>query len=450
MIDLDTRQIATLIWVVVIIMTLILWPRTRRAVWPALREVFRAMLTWRVFVSLIAYFTYAAAALFATSKFVFWHEYPLTDAILIVTFVGLPILFSLGDKQDGEQLIKKVLRQTLGISALMVFLVGLSPLALTGELILQSILGLLILSSLAVGRYKKHKRVKNSIDVVIGIIILWLIVRVLAVATSSWSREDFYGALDELVLSIILPTLLLPFVYIFALIIRYETVFTVSRNFNNSKKMSMPAKMACLTGINIQLGPLNSLGGIWLQKLNEAPDLREALSITSSLKRAYREQRYKNKIRNKRLRNMKGVIGVDENGLQLDRREFYESKHDLESLLYMQMGQFRNVHRHYNSEFPVEIAVSKLAKNHDITMKVRSDKKAWYAWRQMPNGYYFGVGGSPSVDEVWLYESTSRPDSFPSKNHKSWHESSGGPKPPEWQFDDSPPQIKVPEYYLNT
>lgn len=273
-------------------------------------------------------------------------------------------------------------------------------------------------------------------------------IRTADVIFKSWQMQNVNDAIDELIIVILLPLLLLPVVYIFAVIMSYEIIFLASKNINNAEKMRWPMRLACLIKVNIQLGPLNNLGGIWLQKLNEARGFREALDVLKTLKRAYHKKKYQEKARKKRLRKMKGKQGVDQDGLQLDRREFYESKHDLESLLYAQMTQFRNGRKGYNPDLPIQLGFSKLPVEHDITMKVRKDKKAWYAWRQMTNGYHFGVGGSSNIDDVWLYDSMEKPTSFPASSAPGWHNKNLDDLSLEWSYEDAPPLISIPENYF--
>lgn len=151
----------------------------------------------------------------------------------------------------------------------------------------------------------------------------------------------------------------------------------------------------------------------------------------------------------KHMRKMTGVRGVNSEGLQIDRREYQESKTSLRSLLYMQMGQFKNIHHHYNPDFPVGVAVSGLPNdNHGIHMKVRGDKRAWFAWRQMPNGYYFGVGGTPRIDDVWFYDGIDLPTNYPSKHAKGWTKSVNDSTSAEWEYNDEPPmQLTSPSHH---
>lgn len=449
MIELDTRQQATLIWFGLLVITLIIWPKTRRALFPAAKDVLKVMATWKIIVPFAIYFIYAMILVCIARKLGIWNANLLTDTLIIIFFVGIPMFANANSEKGGTELFAKTLRETIGISALIAFYIGLEPLSLTGEIILQPIIVTISILALFASYDSKHKLVQKIMNSILTIIGLWLIMRTIGIIVNTWHADNVDTSFVELLLSILLPLALLPIVYIFALVMRYEIIFRVSKNFTQDKYVSKFAYIAILTRYNVQLRPLNELGGIWLQKVVQSSNYREAGNILTELKHAIREQRQRNRIRSRRLRAMRGKVGVDGSGLQLDRREFYESKNDLENLLYVQKGQFNTGNHMYNPDLPIQLGFSKLPRDHGITMVVRKDKKSWYAWRRMPSGYFFGVGGTSNGNHIWLYESSEKLTDFPSKNRQGWVDSSSGVKPPEWQFDDTPPRIIVPESYFD-
>lgn len=107
MLELDTRQIATLIWFITIILALSLWHQTRRAAWPAFKEVVRTAATWKVIVPIAAYFTYATLATVTLNSVGIWQNFPLIEALIVIFFVGLPMFFNANNEKSGEQLFKK-------------------------------------------------------------------------------------------------------------------------------------------------------------------------------------------------------------------------------------------------------------------------------------------------------------------------------------------------------
>lgn len=452
MIELDTRQQATLIWFVVVILGLVLWPKTRGELFPAIKNALQVMATWKIIVPFVVYFIYATVLIYIAQRLGVWNVSLLTDTLIIIFFVGIPMFVNANIERRGTEMLTKTLRETIGVSAIIAFYIGLEPLTLLGELILQPVVTVVSILALVAGYDAKTSSVRNVMKAVLTIIGLWLMIRTVRIIIETWHVNDVESSLSELLLSILLPLALLPAVYVFALIMRYEIIFRVAKNFSENKHVPNFAYVTILTNLNVQLSPLNELGGIWLQKVVQSANYKEVCEVLSDLKKAIRTQRRGIKERNRRLRAMKGKTGVDKAGLQLDRREFYEAKEDLESLLYTQRAQF-NVRRHkFNPDLPIQLGFSKLPKDHGITMIVSKDRKSWYAWRRMPNGYYLGVGGSSKSNHsvMWLYEALSRPNGFPSKSSSGWTEYVSDVKPPEWQFDDTPPRIKVPEAYLDT
>jgi hypothetical protein len=131
--------------------------------------------------------------------------------------------------------------------------------------------------------------------------------------------------------------------------------------------------------------------------------------------------------------------GPDGDGLRLDRREFHETKHALTDLYYVQMGQYRNKQPDYWPDLPVALFVKNLPEDHGIHMLVRKDKQAWRAWRKTPCGWYFGVGGTSNVDEMWQYDGAEPPHAFPSRDADGWVNAESEPSSPEWAMDDEPP-----------
>lgn len=448
MVELDARQQATLIWFGIVVIALILWPKTRKVLFYAVKDILKTMATWKIIVPFAIYFIYATTVIWIAHTIDLWSDNLLTDTLIIIFFVGIPMFANANSQKSGSELITKTLRETIGISAIIAFYVGLEPLSLVGEMILQPIVTAISIFALFASYDAKNKPIQKVMNGALGIIGLWLITRTIYVIASTWHTNDVNTSFAELLLSILLPLSLLPIVYIFALVMRYEIIFRAAKNFNQNQHVPKFAYIAIFTGLNVRLAPLNELGGIWLQKVVESDSRKGANTVLNDLKTAIREQRKRSRVRSKRLRTMKGKSGADSSGLQLDRREFYESKNDLENLLYAQKGQFNTRNRTYNPNLPIQLGFSKLPKDHGITMIVRKNKKSWYAWRQMPSGYFFGVGGDSNGDHIWLYESSVKPTDFPAKSRQGWTESSNGIKPPEWQFDDSPPQVKAPENYF--
>ena len=117
------------------------------------------------------------------------------------------------------------------------------------------------------------------------------------------------------------------------------------------------------------------------------------------------------------LRRFAGVSGTDEDGRQLDRREFAETIDALEWVATCQSGWYQN---RTGGKYPKDL-VEKLGDmfgrglppEHGIQLKVRKDGQAWFAWRRTITGWCFAVGGMGPPPKQWFYDGPEPPTGYP-------------------------------------
>ncbi len=117
-----------------------------------------------------------------------------------------------------------------------------------------------------------------------------------------------------------------------------------------------------------------------------------------------------------RLTDYAGVEGVDEDGRQLDRREFQATKRSLEWLALCHAGHYRN-RKVFSREILSVVGSFErqgLPDPHGIVMKVRRDGQAWFAYRKTVTGYYFAIGAVGDPNIYWYYDGNKPPSGFPS------------------------------------
>jgi len=131
-----------------------------------------------------------------------------------------------------------------------------------------------------------------------------------------------------------------------------------------------------------------------------------------------------------------GRVGVDENGLLLDRREFAETKEALRWLATCHMGWYRNEDRpdQYRPDLLEALSGSRqfeFENDEPITSKVRKDGQAWFAYRMTPSGHVFGIGASGPPPSQWFYDAPAPPSGFPSEASANWTDTLLADRP-EW------------------
>lgn len=437
--DLSNREAATLILLGFLLLLLIVLPQTRSVFFKCLADISKALFVPRLLFALLAYFAYTGLLVFSSYKLGLWNASLTKDTLIVVFFVGLPILFNTPKIKNGSKLVGSVIRETLGVSALLIFYLGLEPLPLVGEIFSQIFLTFCVLMS-AVGNMKSEtKKVGSCFQVVTVVAVIGL----LGYTTTQFIKKMDSYAWDSVIasfaLSVWLPLALLPFIYVFAFVMHCESVLVTLPFFNNRQVPKIRTRLGFLLGLHFSTRFAALFIGKWRGEIAHTETFRGSLDVMRQFRREVRHRAQAENSRVNILKQNAGVPGIDAGGLAIDRREFFGTKAALKDLWSYQLASMRNK-KEYRSDL-VEIFGNFLKKDlpedPEIQILVRKDMKAWRAWRRTPGEWYFGIGGTPNTNEEWTYFGTEAPNSFPLENHPNWFKDSAKFSD-EWQKNDGP------------
>lgn len=438
LIMLTNREWGTVILAALIIAGLLIWPQTRTVSVRGAVDVLKAFATRKVLLPLVLFAAYFVGVVLLARHVGFWSVDMLKDTIIIGLFVGLPLFFN-STKIKGEiDFLADVARDPLRVSGLLVFYLNLASLAIWGEVLVQAVLGFLIVLR-TVGSYQESaKRVVQLLDVLIVVITVWLIVNTAVDLVRHASEIDWAEVLTSFLLSIWLPLLLVPFIYVLALYAAYEQVVVMLRFFNEKKRPRVRVVAALIVGSHLRTAYTSRFVGKWRGDLARTSTFRDGLGVMRSFRQSFRDDRLSLKRDTARLRQFAGAVGTDESGLQLDRREYAATKKALDGLYFMELGWHRNQLGHYRGdlvEVLTEINTKGLPADHGIEERLRQDKQAWKAWRRTPSGYVFAVGGSKDLDARWQFDGPEPPTGFPSEA-AGWRDVNRAAASDEWDADE--------------
>ncbi|RFA17663.1 hypothetical protein [Subtercola boreus] len=441
--DLTNRELASLLLLVGFFAVMLIRPKTRSTILPSFRQVIRALLVWKVLVVFAVYFGYTAGVVALGAHAGIWSFDLLKDTVITTLFVGLPLVLNAGKTSSGSSLVRKVLIETLGVSAFLAFYFNLASLPLWGELLLQPLLLLLSFSSLVSKRDPKTRLVGKICDALLAILGFGLLAFTTVKVVTTWSALDLSEIWLSFALSVWLPVGLLPLIYILAILMSAETVLVLLPWHNNKVAPPLRVRFAFVFGTRLSAFYASHFAGQWLGRLAKQTTFREGLRVVADYRRDVRNNVTAEKGRLDRLRSMSGIDGTDENGLQRDRREFAATKKVLKRLFYYQMGQNRNLLGHYRHDILLilgDVTSDGLPAEHGIEVRVSADKKQWYGWRRTITGWYFGIGGDETLDAEWQFDGPGAPMSFPTKG-SDWTDATSSPSRPEWLAADDPIRV---------
>lgn len=414
---LTSREIASIFWLGV----LLLWALTRRDARNSIINLLCAFLNWKILALLAVYAAYIVACIWVAARIGLWERFLLKGTIVWFLLSGFPLLFSSDEAGSDERFFLRTLRSVFALSAVAGFFFNVVSFSLAVELTLQPIiatLGTLIVVARTDKKFASAKKVLEVLSTIIGISLIVLTARDIY---SQRHVLEFSQLWRSLALTIWLPAVVLPFLYLFALVARYELVFSRLGHTGSNPRI---ARLAVVVGLNGHIRDVHAFTGGWLQDVAEAPDLRSALLRVRGFRDQQSMQRAAERESVDRLRRYAGVDGADADGKRLDQRDFIETRTALRWLATCQMGWYRNHGNRYRSEL-LDILTGDsfgLPLNHGIVMRIRDDGQGWYAWRRTVGGWVFAIGAASEPPDQWLYDGPNPPTGYPGSN-PNWDQS---------------------------
>ena len=436
---LNSREEATITLVALFVTLAFLLDRRKFAqAWiPAIKAT-----TNPIILGVLSCYGAAVVALtFTASKLGIWDKSLIKDTIILVIFSGIPTLVARPlNANNSTELVKNILKATLGISAIAATYVNVTTFSYPMELLLQ-IVGTIVVTGIEVGKRppERIRAVKFLSVIQVGLGTL------LATSVAIYIIKDIKSIemaqqLRLAIFSAYLPITLIPFSYALAFIAAAETKLKLlsihNRNISNS------TKFAILLGFHWNLKNVREFYGQQLLDAAHAANSRELSNVMQRHREVVKRNGRLNRQRNKRLKQLAGVPGRDQRGAWIDRREFHETKSALTSIYCTELGLRRNrpEHQYCNDTSIIfyQLTIDTLPTPHGIHLEVRDDLQAWYAWRQTIGGCYLAIGGSSRIEARWHYSGKTAPTSFPCDNIPEWIDSERDTDNVDWSTDDGP------------
>jgi len=413
-------------------------PAWRRLVWPAFVPVLKALAQWKIVVLLLAYFGWCTLVIWVGYLLAAWTPTLMKDTIIIVLTVGLPTMFRLSDAKSGPLILRRVLFETVGITAVLLFLLNLESFPFWIELFFQPITAFFALMAAVAAINPEHAAVRRLFNVLLGLSALaavtWAIVRLV----QEWPTMDLIETVRSFALTIWLPILTLPFFYGVAFLAAASGIlFRLGWSRNRKKSPPVHVTLAVLIGLRFRLSLASRMLGEYNQ-IGNSPTFGSALRAMRAFRSDIRQKNEAELERLDTLRRNTGQVGTDDEGAQLDRREFDGTKRQLQRLSINQMAHYNGQNYYWNDQAHlwVEPQSFGLPTEPPFVVETTGDGQRWRGWRRMPSGWVLGVGGKGSRSE-WLYSAAEPPSAWPGDAGSPWLDTLTEPDPPpDWEKDD--------------
>ncbi|SBT38981.1 hypothetical protein [Micromonospora narathiwatensis] len=426
----DNRQLAILL----ILVAILAWALTNRPTRALLQDVAKAFFRVRVWLPFLLYAVWLVGLHGLAHRVGAWNPKLIGESIFWTCASGSVLLVLAAAKAGAEEgFFRKRAVDAVALGAFLQAFLDFKSLNLVGELLLQP--ALIILAAMRViASYKNRERMGRFAERALSLIALSLMIYVIYSLVQGLPELDSEQELRKLLMPLWLTLGAFPFVFALALVAEYGQAFSIMKIVAGQERVSLAARLGVVLALRARLLDIHSFRGRHARQAGQARSLRGGMQAVDAFRADRAERAAQEKARLERLAAFAGVQGVDEEGRQLDQREFKETKEALRWVATCQTGWHNNRGKRYRPEILTMIGDFQqqgLPDNHGIVMKVRKDGKAWYAYRRTISGWVLGIGSRKAPPDLWFYEGTEPPASFPSRG-AGWADAVFG-ESPNWQ-----------------
>lgn len=432
---LNSREIATLIWLTVGVAIFVLVPNLRRSVGPPVRAMLRTLANYRVLRIFFLFLAWCALWVWLASLTGLWKPELLKDSVLVVAGVGFPLLFRAMRAKTGADIARQIRREALSLSVVFAFYLNFTPLPLWAELLLAPALaffGMMV----AFGTHDARGRpFVGCSSVFLVLIAVGLIVWTALQTVTNWTTLDLPSIALQLALSVWLPLVMFPFLYAVAFYAATESLLVRLKWLN--KDMTRSARLGVFLGLRFSVRWVKALTGRY-NYVAEATGFRDGLGKVRTFREDVARREVREQHRLDSLKVLAGEPGTDGSGAQLDRREFHGTKSALRWIHVTQSGQYEaQGNRFWNDLTDMmlrPLSRYDLPDDHGVVVETTANRQKWRAWRRLPSGWVLGIGATGPRGE-YLYAAAKPPASWPSESEE-WIDGAGESSPADWARDD--------------
>lgn len=250
--SLNNRELALTIWIIIALIFCIAHSKIRKS----LVQVIKALFAWKLTASYLLMFIYISFIVIILKHFGLWDTSNIPLTIIWILSIAFVSLFRF-QEANSEDFFKRNLKDSIGVLVVIEYIANFYVFPFWIEFILIPIftlIGGLLAIAETDNKYHSIKRVLQFILTSLGLFILILAMySVLTDFNHFVSIETF----KNFYLPIILSIAFLPFIYLTALFVKYEDLFTRFRIFISDANVLKYAKLKSLSVSNINLWKLN-------------------------------------------------------------------------------------------------------------------------------------------------------------------------------------------------
>ncbi len=272
----NTREIAIILWLLV----LTIWILSQEKIRQSFSGVLKSLFQIKILSVIIAAIVYTGFTVLVLVKIGIWDFSLLKDTIYWFLAVAFVLLMNTNKANQEKGFFIKILKDNLKIILALEFILTLYTFNLVAEIILVPVLVFIVAMSAVSELKKEYLPVKKLFDFILSLIGVFFIVFALGKVFGDFQNIMTSQNLKTFILPPLLTFSFIPFVYFFAIIMAYETLFVRLGIFNkNDPSLIKFAKHKIIRACHLNLPKLNRFAKESTQDLMKVSDKKDVIAI---------------------------------------------------------------------------------------------------------------------------------------------------------------------------
>jgi len=218
----NNRELSVVVWIGL----LMIWILSKREIWKSVGNVIIKALTPKLLIPILFMAMYLVICIYGLFRFNVW-DFNNSKGF-IHWFVGVAIVtfYSIIDIEESSQFFKKLVFSNLTVIAFVEFFTNFHPFPFIIEFFLFPIIMILAITKLFAADKPEFKPIQKPVDILLSIYGVIVILYSLIYVYLDYSTLINIENIKSILLPIAYTIFLLPFIYLFALFVNYETIYT--------------------------------------------------------------------------------------------------------------------------------------------------------------------------------------------------------------------------------
>ena len=423
----SNRVIAQLIWLSIAVILLLLTPKGRlsiAAILQALTQILRQRFTligiaWLILIIYVAF------------RVGFWDVDLMTVTVWWSLASGTVLFMGAATTDFDTPFFIHKLRDLFSVTFVVEILVALVEMPLLMEFLLVPVSFIILLITFS--DYKPDNKTAD-LDTIVGYAqFVASILGVVIIGFNIWSwisgrvSVTFTELAREAALPVYLTIMFFPFLYYLSICVRWELLYKKIKDLTSTepymrriwKRLTLVWTVIRVSGPRLKSSRFLT-GPIMLDRIfaSDQPN-KVRKTIQDQLEKVHREEAQQRELA-ERLERYAGVTGVDDQGRQLDRREFSQTCEMLE-ILHMSYASRWNQDKHYIIGLKDSVIVGALDPfpSNSFHEELSDKADSWFIWRPTVTGWVFAIGAVGPPPSYWYYDGPD-PPSGPPRKGSNW------------------------------